>query len=108
MKCSIGDLVIVSITGRVAEKGENGKLTGNMISFEDGDIGTIVDVHGKGMRDKVFTVRLSEGVVVLKSNSLRYPEERELRIPQSVIEKAHPDYEIRDKDKDEGVGYLVI
>ena len=105
MKCSVGDLVIVSVTGRVAEKDENGKITGKMISFEDGDIGTIVDVRGKGIRDKIFTIRLSDGIIVLKSNSLRYPEEEELRIPQTVIEKAHPDYEIRDEDKNSGAYY---
>ena len=59
-----GNLVIVTVTGKVAKK-ENGRATGEWISFSNGDVGAIVDVKKRRGRQPVLSVKLDDGTVDL-------------------------------------------
>jgi hypothetical protein len=104
MKDFIGEIVVVNITAKVAEKDKSGKLTGKMIGFKEGDVGKIAGVRGKG-RERAFFVSLAKGTVLLRGDVLDFPEDDEIRIPTAVLHKSHPDYLIREEDRDEGAQY---
>jgi len=105
LRCAIGDFVIVTVNGRVAEKDRDGKLTGKMISFKNGDMGRIVSVRGSKLVDKVFVVALQDGMVTFRANSLGFPCGEDVALSREALQKSHPDYQIRDGDKGSGVDY---
>jgi len=105
MRHGTGEIAMLLIDGKVAEKDVNGKLTGRMIAFKKGDVGAVIEERGKSWRDKSYLVSLSQGVVLLRANALAFPDSDEIRIPQAALRVADPDYFIRDEDRDEGADY---
>jgi hypothetical protein len=105
MKHGVGEIAMLLIDGKVAEKDESGKLTGRMIAFKKGDVGAVIEERGKSWKDKVYMISLAKGVVTLRANALSFPDSDDVRIPQAALKKADPDYSIRDEDRDEGADY---
>lgn len=117
MRNRVGDIAVVTIDGKVAEKDKDGRLTGKMIQLKKGDIGKVVSERGvtvewkssNGHRyerqQRLFLLSMAKGMVMLRDNSVSFCNEDDMGISRAAFQKSHPDFKIRQSDMDEGADY---
>jgi len=105
MRNCVGEPVILTIGGKVAEKKSDGKLTGKMIAFKEGDLGIVVGNKGKVGGRQVYSVCIPGGVITLNDRAVDFPENNELKISHEAMLRAHPDYRVKEEDKKTGAEY---
>ena len=118
MRSRVGDIAVVTVEGRVAEKDKEGKITGRMIALKKGDIGKVVSERSvmdewKGKngyryekKKRLFLLSVATGMVQLRDNAVSFDCEDDMGMTKEAFMKSHPDFKVRESDRDdEGVDY---
>lgn len=93
----IGHMVSFEIVGRVAKK-ENGRVTGEFVSFKPGDIGIVV---GKRKVDNVlrYTVKYKGVNIILSGKDIQSLRDSDIRMPRSVLVDADMRNRVSTRDR---------
>ena len=94
----VGEHVFIKISVKIAEK-KNGKVTGKMIEFKEGDFGIVSGVR-KVDGKKQYSVIVKGNCIYLFGRDLEFMRDFDVYVPPMAMARVDIEGDIPRKDKD--------